>query len=192
MATVGKVGYWIYLRLMAKPRRTYLVAMWILCGDLRELYAPWTSAGEEPLMASTIDLVRDVAIGGETGETATRALDLAEAWEAFRRAHWAEAPGGLVNTWTTFAGLAAEIGGLAGEGAGAQWVINAAEARWRDWSRPGSILVNTEHAEELIEYSPLGQTFEVFYRVVTRVSRLVSPEWDPVRIRAELFPGRDG
>ena len=192
MATVGDVGYWIYLRLMAKPRRVYLVAMWTLCGELRELYAPWIGAGDETLMTSTMDLVRDAAIGGETGETAVRGLELSEAWEDFRRTHRAGAPGGLVNTWATFAGLAAEIGGLAGEGAGAQWVINAAEARWRDWSRLGPILVNTEHAEELIESSPLGQTFEVFYRVVTRVSRLVSPEWDPVRIRAAIFPQTDG
>jgi hypothetical protein len=191
VVTVGNAGYWIYVSLVSKPRRVYLVAMWILCGELRELYAPWTGTGEEPLMTSTMDLVRDVVIGGETGETARRGVDLAEAWDAFRTAHEAEAPsGGLVNTWDTFAGLAEEIGGLAGEGAGAQWVINAAEERWRDWDRPGPIVVNWEHAEELTESSPMGQTFMVFYRVVARVSKLVSPEWDPVRIRSEIFPGR--
>ena len=98
------------------------------------------------------------------------------------------------SAWDTFAGLAEEIGILAGQqwvGLGAQWVVNAAEERWRDWNRPGPILVNEEHAQELVESSPMGQTFEVFYRVVTRISRLVSPEWDPVRIRAELFPERN-
>jgi hypothetical protein len=33
----------------------------------------------------------------------------------------------------------------------------------------------------------MGQTLAVFDRVVTWVSGLVSPEWDPVRIRAEIF-----
>jgi hypothetical protein len=190
VVTVGKAGYWIYQSLVSKPRRVYLVAMWILCGELRELYAPWTGAAEGLLMTSTMDLVRDVVIGGETVETVLRGKDLAEAWEAFRAAHEAEAPGGLLNTWDTFACVAGEIGCLAGEGAGAQWVINAAEERWRDWNRPGPIMVNQECAEELAESSPMGQTFAVFYRVVARVSKLVSPEWDPVRIRAELFPGR--
>jgi hypothetical protein len=34
---------------------------------------------------------------------------------------------------------------------------------------------------------PMGQTLAVLDRVVTWVSGLVSPEWDPVRIRAEIF-----
>jgi hypothetical protein len=191
MVTVGKARYWIYVSLMAKPRRVYLVAMWIVCGELRELYAPWIVADGEALMSSTMDLVRDVVIDGETGQTARRGVDLAEAWEAFTAAHEDEAPcGGLLNAWGTFAGLAEEIGGLAGAGAGAQWFLSAAEERWRDWNRPGPILVSREHAEELTESSPMGQTFDVLYRVVARVSGLAGPEWDPVRIRAGIFPGR--
>jgi hypothetical protein len=59
--------------------------------------------------------------------------------------------------------------------------------RWRDWDRPGPIIVDQEDVEEVIEPSPMGQTLAVFDRVVTRVSGLVSPEWDPARIRAEIF-----
>jgi len=40
VVTVGDAGYWSYQGLMSMPRRIYLVAMWILCGELRELYAP--------------------------------------------------------------------------------------------------------------------------------------------------------
>ena len=65
--------------------------------------------------------------------------------------------------------------------------MNAATERWRDWNRPGLIIVNLEDAEEVIESSPMGQTLAVFDRVVTGVSGLVSPEWDPARIRAEIF-----
>ena len=87
----------------------------------------------------------------------------------------------------TFEGLAQEIGGLAGRGAGAQWVMDAATERWRDWDRPGPIWVDQELAEEVIKSSPMGQTLAVFDRVVTRVFEVVSPEWDPARIRAEIF-----
>jgi RNAse (barnase) inhibitor barstar len=44
-----------------------------------------------------------------------------------------------------------------------------------------------ELSREVIEPSPLGQTLAMFDRVVTRVSGLVSPEWDPAWIRAEIF-----
>lgn len=126
MVTVGGASGAIHRRLILMPHRVYLVAMWILCGELRELYAPWTGADEVPLMAATLDLVREVVI----------------------------------------------------------------LARWRDWDRPGPIWVNQELAEELVESSPMGQTLEMFYRVVTRVPRLVSADWDPVRIRAEIFGER--
>jgi hypothetical protein len=126
VVTVGGASGAIHRRLILMPHRVYLVAMWILCGELRELYAPWTGADEVPLMAATLDLVREVVI----------------------------------------------------------------LARWRDWDRPGPIWVNQELAEELVESSPMGQTLEMFYRVVTRVPRLVSADWDPVRIRAEIFGER--
>ena len=31
----------VYTGLRSLPCRVYLVAMWILCDELRELYAPW-------------------------------------------------------------------------------------------------------------------------------------------------------
>jgi hypothetical protein len=188
MATVWDAIWSVYSGLRSMPRRVYLVTMWILCDELRALYAPWIGADELPLMAATMDLVRDVAISGETGETGQRGLELARAWDVIWDAGEAEAPPGLANTWSVFMGLAQEIGGLAGTHAGAQWLTNAAEERWRDWDRPGPILVNQEHAEELIGFSPMGQTFSRLDRVVTRVSGLASPEWDPVRIRAQIFP----
>src|SRR5947207_2275777 len=114
MVTVWDAIWSVYTGLRSMPRRVYLVAMWILCDELRELYAPWIGADEVPLMTATMDLIRDVAISGETGETGRRGMDLAEAWNALYSAREAEAvSGGLLNTWATFAGLAEEIGGLA-------------------------------------------------------------------------------
>jgi hypothetical protein len=77
MVTRGDAEWSIYQGLRSLPRRPYLVAMWILCGELRILYAPWTR-GEKvlTLMASTVDLVREAAISGEPAELARRALDL--------------------------------------------------------------------------------------------------------------------
>jgi len=188
VVTVGDAEDRAYQGLRSLPWRVYLVAMWILCAELQALYGPWIHEDDVPLMASTMDLIRDVVAAGESDGTARRGRELARAWRRMIRARESTAvSGGLLNAWGTFGGLAGEIGGLAGRGAGAQWVMDAATERWRDWDRPGPIWVNRELAEEVIESSPMGQTLAVFDRVVTRVSGLVSPEWDPVRIRAEIF-----
>ena len=188
MVSVGEAEDWIYEGLWSLPWRVYLVAMWILCGELRTLYAPWTHEDEVPLLASTMDLVRDVVVCGETDRTARRGRELARAWRQVLQAREAEAvSGGLLNAWATFEGLAEEIGGLAGRYSGSHWVMNAATERWRDWDRPGPMVVNWEQAEEVDDSSPMGQTLALFGQVVSGVSGTVSPEWEPARIRAAIF-----
>jgi len=170
VVTVGDAEDSVYQGLQSLPWRVYLVAMWILCGELQTLYAPWIHEADRPLMASTMDLIRDVVIVGESDGTARRGREVARAWgRVIRTRDSAAVSGGLLNAWGTFEGLAQEIGGLAGRGAGAQWVMDAATERWRDWDRPGPIWVNQELAEEVIKSSPMGQTLAVFDRVVTRV-----------------------
>ena len=43
MVTRGDAEWSIYQGLRSLPRRPYLVAMWIVCGELRTLYAPWNN-----------------------------------------------------------------------------------------------------------------------------------------------------
>jgi hypothetical protein len=80
MVTFGDAKYSIYRGLRSLPRQPYLVAMWILCGELRTLYAPWTDDEVMSLMASTMDLVREAAIAGQSTGAAHRGLELAGAW----------------------------------------------------------------------------------------------------------------
>jgi hypothetical protein len=141
-------------------------------------------------MASTMDLVREAAIAGESAEIARRGLDLGRAWRpVLRAAHRLDSgiSGGLLNAWMTFEGLAQEIGGLSQRHSGAEWVARAATERWRDLSEPGPISVSVEDAEEVIESSPMGQTLARFERILSGVSGHVSPEWDPARIRAAIL-----
>jgi hypothetical protein len=191
MVTRGDAKWSIYQGLRSLPRRPYLVAMWILGGELRTLYAPWNN-GEKllELMAATMDLVREAAISGESPDLARRALGLGRAWKPILRAADrvdSKTPGGLLNAWTTFALLAQEIGGPARRYAAANWVANAATERWRDLSEPGPVLVSVENAEEVDESSSMGQTLARFERILSGVSGQVSPEWDPVRIRAAIL-----
>jgi hypothetical protein len=191
MVTRGDAEWSIYQGLRSLPRRPYLVAMWILGGELRTLYAPWNNDGKLlELMAATMDLVREAAIAGESPDLARRALALARAWApVLRAAHrlGSGISGGLLNTWMTFEGLAQEIGGLSQRYSGADWVASAAAERWRDLSEPGPIFASVEDSEEVDESSSMGQTLARFERILSGVSGHVSPEWDPARIRAAIL-----
>ena len=47
--------------------------------------------------------------------------------------------------------------------------------------------MSVEDAGEVDESSPVGQTLARFERILSGVSGHVSPEWDPVRIRAAIL-----
>jgi hypothetical protein len=176
----------VYHGLKALPwRPSYLTAMWILCGELRSLYADSTSEDDRPVMALTMDLVREVVIYDESPESIGRARTLVNDWDRVRVAGEAGAPGGLLNVWITFDALAQEIAGLSGRYYATEWVTNAATERWRTWDRPGPIIVDPD--EETDDSSPMAQTLELFGRVVSRVTAMQGPEWDPMRIRAQIF-----
>lgn len=84
-----------------------------------------------------------------------------------------------------FEALAQEIARLSGHYDAGNWAPNAAADRWDDWDRPGPILVDPN--EEADDSSPKAQTLASFARVVSTVTALTGPDWDPVRIRAQIF-----
>jgi hypothetical protein len=176
----------IYSGLAALPwRPSYLAAMWILCAELQSLYAAWITDDEVPLMAATMDLVREVVIAGESPQAAARASELSAAWEPVIEAREDEAPGGPLNVLATFEALAQEIADPSGRYDAANWAANAAELRWRDWDDPGSIYLDPD--EQADDSSPMAQTLALFGRVVSGVAALQGSEWDPVRIRGRIF-----
>jgi hypothetical protein len=188
---VKDVKHSAYFRLKALPWHTsYLAAMWILCGELQTLYADSIDADEIPLMTSTMDLVREVITLGESLQAGPRAAELTETWGeviAARDDQEGSDPG-LLNALATFEALAQEIVGLSGKHDAANWAMNAAEGRWRDWDQPGPILVDRD--EEVDDSSPMAQTLELFGRVASEVTAMQGPDWDPVRIRTQIFGQR--
>ena len=176
----------IFSGLAALPwRPSYLAAMWILCGELQSLYAAWIGDDEVPLMVSTMDLVREVVIAGESPQAAARACELAANWEPAIEARENETPVGPLNVLAAFEALAQEIADPSGRYDAANWAANAAEQRWRDWDDPESIYLDPD--EQADDSSPVAQTLALFGRVVSEVAALQGPEWDPVPIRALIF-----
>lgn len=176
----------IYSGLAVLPwQPSYLAAMWILCGELQSLYAAWIEDDEAALMTSTMDLVREVVIAGESPRVAGRAAELATAWERVTDARQDEAPGSLPNVLVTFKALAQEIAGRCGRHDAASWVTNAAENRWRDWDDPGPRLLDPD--EQVDDSSPMAQTLAWFCHVVSEVAARRGEDWDPVPIRAQIL-----
>lgn len=164
----------------------YLAAMWVLCGELRSLYAEWIGAEEVPLVEATMDLVREVVTAGESWSAVDRAEELADAWgPVYVRYERSSASGGLLNVLGTFEALAQEIARLSGHYDAGNWVTNAAADRWDDWDRPGPVLVDPD--EEADDSSPKAHTLRSFRRVVSVVTTWTESDWDPVRIRAQIF-----
>lgn len=179
----------IYSGLTALPwHPSYLAAMWLVCAELQSLYATWITDDEVPLMASTMDLVRELVLAGESPEVAGRATGLAAAWAGDLAARRPEAPGALLNVLATFEALAQEIAGLSGRYDGANWAPNAIEMRWWGWDVPGPIVLDPD--EQIDDSSPKGQAFTRFGRVVSGVTAWHGPDWDPVRIRAQILGPR--
>jgi hypothetical protein len=188
MVTFGDATDSIYRGLRSLPRQPYLVTMWILAGELRDLYAPWGNDEVTSLMAATMDLVREAAISGESAGVASRGLALGHAWAPVIAAKDAErGAAALLNAWATFEGLAQEIGGLSGRYDGANWATLAVADRWRDWDEPGPIVMSRVRAEEVDPSSPMGQTLAWSRRLVREVACHTGPERDPARIRAAIL-----
>jgi hypothetical protein len=129
---VKDATYSIYFGLKRLPwHPAYLAAMWVLGGELRSLYADWIGAQEVPLVETTMDLVREVVIAGESWSAVDRAEELADAWRpVYVRYERSSASGGLLNVLATFEALAQEIARLSGHYDAGNWVTNAAKDRW--------------------------------------------------------------
>lgn len=182
----------IYLGLKALPwPGPYLTAMWIVCGELRPLYADWIHVDEIPLMDSTMDLVRDVAMTGEPASAGKRAAELVSAWRRVQTVREAEPelPAGMLNVMAAFKGVAREIAGLGGRYEGANWATNAATNRWETWDDDddddGPIFEDPDR--EADDDSPMAQTLARFQRIVTQVSLVAGQGQDPADIRARIL-----
>lgn len=188
---VEDVANSVYTGLRALDRRRYLCAMWILCGELRELYADYLTDADRSLMASTLDVVREITMAGEkTADAAQKMAGLYQKWilmvidesrEAAEVEHW--------NTRVVFRDLTFES-----TEDGRNFPYDAAErvdlAVTDRWDLPGSGYVEGPDVE-IDDYHPMARTLNLFNRVVTGVTEMTETEmweagWDPLKIRQQL------
>lgn len=184
---VWDAQYSTYYGLKTLSWRRYLCAMWILCGELRSQYEDWLDNSERSLMASTLDLVRDVVISGVvTADAALVALELSARWDALltERDNDPFVSPGQWNTWAVFSDLVAEAAGTRKRYAATERLGNAATMRWRV---PTGKARHIDRNEEIDDATPMAQTLSRFQRVVTAIGLMPESEWDPAKVRAQIL-----
>lgn len=172
----------VFDALRAMDWRRYLCAMWVLSAQLRILYNEQMSDLDAPLAEATLDVVREVVAAGSAAGKEARAAELASRWDTVITEGERVASGGLMNTWTTFEGLATEIAGSANRFYAADWVMGAATNRWRD---PGQRRVG--RSEEVSDDSPMARTLIDFERVVAIVAEVSEERLDPVALKEQIL-----
>ena len=179
----------IYEGLRGLAWRPYLAAMWILCGELQTMYADEFSDAERSLIPPTMDVVREVAAAGESGELTRQAAELAQAWGGVRTEREHEASSGLMNVWATFEGLVQEIAGITPRYDGAEWLTNAVIEPWREANHHNQGPIWLDPNAEVADDSPTAHTLALFQHIVAEVARAQQGDWEPRRLRAQIFRG---
>ena len=177
----------IYEGLRGLAWRPYLAAMWILCGELQTLYADEFSYAERSLIPPTMDLIREVAAAGESAELTRQAAELAEAWGDVRNEREHEASSGLMNVRATFEGLVQESAGITPRYDGAEWLTNAVTAPWWEANHHSQGPILLDPNAEVADDSPTARTLALFQHIVTEVARAQEGDWEPRRLRAQIF-----
>src|SRR5258708_851350 len=179
----------IYEGLRGLAWRPYLAAMWILCGELQTMYADEFSDAERSLIPPTMDVVREVAAVGESGELTRQAAELAQAWGGVRTEREHEASSGLMNVWATFEGLVQELAGITPRYDGAEWLTNAVIEPWREANHHNQGPIWVDPNAEVAEDSPTAHTLGLFQHIVAEGARAEQGDWGPRRLRAKIFRG---
>lgn len=190
MTRVDDAAGAVYEGLRALEVRRYLCAMWIVCGELRAVYEDRLSARESVLMASTLQVVRDVVIRGEaTADAARDAAGLSRQWGVMTSEREAGVMPGQWNAWMVFRDLASEITLSVPRYESAERVDLAATDRWRE-HLPGSLADDPD--EEVDDSSPMARTLAFLTRAIAGVAglseaRLREAGWDPALVQEEIF-----
>jgi hypothetical protein len=142
------------------------------------------------MIPPTMDVVREVAAAGESAELTRQAAELAEAWDSVRNEREPEALSGLMNAWATFEGLVQEIAGITPRYGGAEWLTIAVVEPWREASHHGQGPILVDPIAEVADDSPTARTLALFQHIVAELTRAQEGDWEPRRLRAQIFRGR--
>lgn len=169
----------------------YLVAMLILCDELRVLYADSAASEESFLVESSLDLIRERVVAGANQTVTKIATQLIRQWELFSIKKEDYASSGQLNMWMTFESLVGEMAGTEPRYAAAERVTKAAVECWTI-STGRARKVDPE--EKVDDSSPLAVVLDRFERIAVDISRIDEINQSPEAIRIKILratPGRN-
>jgi hypothetical protein len=185
----------IYDGLRALEWYRYLSAMWIIGGELRDLYEDRLAEPERSLLADSLATVRAAVLEHEvTQSMASAASALNLRWEQIipdqsvppgqgerlSPGHW--------NMRVVLADLTGEIAGTCRRYAAAERVHHAARMRFEEEPPPNGRRFRHRPDEEIDDSSPKAQMLRRIEAIVTGVARLGdNDERDPAQLRAHLL-----
>ena len=185
----------IYDGLRALEWYRYLAAMWIICGELRDLYADRLTESERSLLADSLAAVRIAVLDHQVSDSAASdATALNVAWEqlipdqtvppdqlgALRPGHW--------NMRVVLADLVGEIAGTCRRYQATERIHHAAGMRFEEKPRPGGRPIRRRPDEQIDDASPRARMLSRIQAIVTGAAQLPGDdERDPARLRARLL-----
>ena len=179
----------IYDRLSVMEWYRYLRAMWIIGGDLLQLYDDRAGESERSMIAETLDLIRSVAESENVPPDSARlAEDLAARWERIIDEDGGRLYPGHWNMWMIFGMLATEVAG-GKQYFGAERLYLALTKRFRENPNPdGRRRVRVvDPNEEIADDSPMAQALGRALRIIDGVARVPDSVKDPVAVRDQIF-----
>lgn len=161
----------IYGGLRALEWYRYLSAMWIICGELQDLYADRLTGPEPSLLSDSLAAVRAAVREHKvTDSTAASASMLALAWEPMITDH--DVSPGHWNARLVIAHLAGEVAGTCRRYVAAERVGNAATMRFEEKPRPDGRPIRHRPDEQIDDASPKAEMLSRIQAIVTGLAQL--------------------
>ena len=178
----------IYNGLCAMEWYRYLRAMWIVCGELADLYGDRAGDLDRTVITATLGLVRSVAVAEDVSEESFRlARDLGARWGRIIDVGEDNVFPGQWNMWMVYGMLSSEIAGDCDPHFAADRVNNALTGRFME--RPhtdGQNIRLVKRAAEIDDGSPMGLLLARIQRIVAGVARMPDTIKDPAAVREQL------
>jgi hypothetical protein len=165
----------------------YLRAMWVVCGELQELYLSRPSGYGRSLEAETLDLVRQVAImENVTSEASSGSGQLYRRWDKLFSAQYDSLECGEGHLWRVFVDLTGEIADSRLRYRACEWINTAATQVWiESSSHPAGEPIGIDNPyDEADENSPMMLTLARVKYIVDRVA--VAEEVDPAGLKRKI------
>jgi hypothetical protein len=187
MANVWEARRAVHKGLQALDWYRYLRAMWIICGELQDLYSTRLSVYDRSLEGETLDLVRQIAIAQDvTPEVNSIAGAAYGRWQELFSAQKELMKIGERHAWLVFVDLTGEIVNPRLRYHAAEWVNTAATRIWMSRSVPPRqpVWINNPH-EEASEEDPVMLTLSRLKHIVDEAG--VADELDPAELKSRIL-----